>query len=857
MPAATRLGPYEIVGLVGSGGMGEVYRARDPRLGRDVAIKVLPEALRANPERLRRFEQEVRAAGALNHPNVLAVLDVGTQDGVSYVVSELLEGGTLRERLRTGSGLTPAKAVECAIQVALGLAAAHEKGIVHRDLKPENLFLTKDGRVKILDFGLAKLREAREEGEGGAESETFSHSTEPGTVLGTVGYMSPEQVRGLPADHRSDIFSFGAVLYEMLARRRPFEGNSAPEVLTAILKEDPPDLSSSDSSFSPALSRIVRRCLEKRPEDRFHSARDLAFALEAVSAPWMVAVDTDRRRLRWLRPATALLGAGLLLSVLSVLAFRAGFFSRRPPPSFVRLTFRRGTVTSARLTADGHTVAYSASWEGGGPVQVYSKRIEGRDSARLDLPAADVLAISATGELALKRRDGDALGPLNPPGTLARVPLTGTAVRDVLDGVIAADWSPDGRALAVARIVGGRSRIEYPIGTPLLETDDDIGALRVSPAGDRIALAAAPPDKGARIDVLDLAGRRTTLSKGWTFPLAQVAWAPSGSEIWFTALHDGWMASLRAVTLSGEEREVLRLPAWMRLQDISRDGRVLLAVSSLRAEMYGHSPGQSRERDLSWSESSNPLALSADGSKLLFAEVAAGDGDNLAPLYVRGTDGSPAVPIGTGWPAVLSADGQWVAACPSGGPFERLKIIPTGAGEERVVDLGKVACRDVGWLPDNRRVLLTGQEAGHARRSYVVDTAGGQPRPLTPEGTLCSAASPDGAAAVCSDSEGRTFIHPMGGEAPRPVRGLEPGETVGEWSADGRSLIVARWETPPLRVFLVDLVTGRRTLWREFQPIDGTAVHDTVSLVVTRDLRGYVYRYRRLLSDLYVFDGLR
>ena len=852
MPAATRLGPYEIVGLVGSGGMGEVYRARDPRLGRDVAIKILPESLRANPERLRRFEQEARAAGALNHPNILAVLDAGMEDGHRYVVSELLEGETLRQRLRSGGGLTRPKAVECAIQVALGLAAAHDKGIVHRDLKPENLFLTKDGRVKILDFGLAKLREVHEEGEGGSEPET--HSTEPGTVLGTVGYMSPEQVRGLSADHRSDIFSFGAVLYEMLARRRPFEGDSAPEVLTAILKEDPPDLSSGDASLSPALARIVGRCLEKRPEDRFHSARDVAFALEAVSAPWVVAAgDAERRRARWQRPAAAL-GGGLLL--LSVLAVPAGLFSRQPPPSFVRLTFRRGIVTSARLTADGHTVAYAASWEGGGPVQVYSKRVEGRESARLDLPAADVLAISASGELALKRRHAQTLGRPNPPGTLARVPLTGTAVRDVLEGVVAADWSPDGRALAVVRTAGGRNRVEYPIGTLLLETDDEIRDLRVSPGGDRIALAAAH-DEGARIDVVDLAGRRTTLTKGWRFKAAQVAWAPSGSEVWFTAVQTGWMASLRAVTLAGKEREVLRLPGLLQLHDISRDGRVLLTVTSARGEMYGRSPGQTRERDLSWYESSSPLGLSGDGSKLLFAEVAAGVGDTFPPLYLRGTEGSPAVPIGFGWPAALSGDARWVAACPGTPPFSSIKILPTGVGEERVIDLGKVSCKDLGWVPGGRRVFFTGVETGHRWRSYVVDVAGGAPQVLTPEGSVCTAVSPDGSALACSDAEDQTFIQPLAGGEPRPVRGLEPGETVGEWSADGRSLIVARWETLPLRVFLVDLVTGRRTLWREFQPADRTGVYDMVGLVVTRDLKGYVYRYRRNLSDLYLFDGLR
>ncbi len=365
----SRLGPYEVLAPLGAGGMGEVYRARDPRLGREVAIKVLPEALRTDPDRLRRFEQEASAASALNHPNVLAVLDVGTHDGVPYVVSELLEGETLRERLRK-AGLTPTRAVECAVQIALGLSAAHEKGIIHRDLKPENLFLTKDGRAKILDFGLAKLREPRGGGDGGTEVPTLSHGTEPGAILGTVGYMSPEQVRGMPADQRSDIFSFGAVLYEMLSKRRAFVGESSPEVLTAILREDPPDLSSSEQNLSPALSRIVRRCLEKRPEDRFHSAHDLALALEAVSvspdsAPIRSDVLSPRRRLGVASRLWVV--AAAMVAVLSIL-LAARLYPRPEGPDFSRYRFTPFSTEAAggagTWSPDGRSIAYGGLWHG-------------------------------------------------------------------------------------------------------------------------------------------------------------------------------------------------------------------------------------------------------------------------------------------------------------------------------------------------------------------------------------------------------------------------------------------------------------------------------------------------------------
>ena len=262
--------------------MGEVYRARDPRLNRDVAIKVLPASFSADPDRLRRFEHEAKAAGVLNHPNVTAVYDIGADaDGAPYVVQELLEGETLRAALASGK-LPPRRAVEYAIAIAHGLAAAHEKGIVHRDLKPENLFVTADGNVKILDFGLAKLTEPTGVGIQ-TNMPTATPGTEPGVVMGTLGYMSPEQVRGKPADHRSDIFAFGAILYEMLSGNRAFRGDSAADTMSAILKEDPPELSVTNQNVSPALERVIRHCLEKTPERRLHSAHDLAFELESLT----------------------------------------------------------------------------------------------------------------------------------------------------------------------------------------------------------------------------------------------------------------------------------------------------------------------------------------------------------------------------------------------------------------------------------------------------------------------------------------------------------------------------------------------------------------------------------------------
>jgi eukaryotic-like serine/threonine-protein kinase len=316
----TRLGPYEIVSTLGAGGMGEVYRARDPRLGRDVAIKILPPAFSADVDRLRRFEQEARAAAALNHPNILAVHDIGMEAGAPFIVSELLEGATLRDRLNAGP-IAVRKALELALHIAHGLAAAHEKGITHRDLKPENVFVTRDSGVKILDFGLAKLTQDPRPFEPASAMVTTPAPTQPGVVLGTVGYMAPEQVRGLPVDHRADLFALGAILYELLAGRRAFSRDTAPETMAAILNEDPPELNAA-APMPPALVRIVNRCLEKSPATRFQTARDLALALESVSEMSSASTGIPAPRPRaygaWLGRAAAL----LLLATLAPLAYQ-------------------------------------------------------------------------------------------------------------------------------------------------------------------------------------------------------------------------------------------------------------------------------------------------------------------------------------------------------------------------------------------------------------------------------------------------------------------------------------------------------------------------------------------------------
>ncbi|HTD51752.1 MAG TPA: protein kinase, partial [Thermoanaerobaculia bacterium] len=572
LSAGTRLGPYEILSPLGAGGMGEVYRARDERLEREVAIKVLPASYSSDPDRLHRFELEAKAAGRLNHPNILAIYDVGTRDGAPYVVSELLDGQTLRERLAT-AGLPARKAVDVALQLARGLAAAHEKGIVHRDLKPENVFLTSDGRVKILDFGLAKLTRP-ESSTSATAAPTETRGTEPGVVLGTVGYMSPEQVRGQPADGRSDIFTFGSILYEMLSGRRAFRGDSSADVLSAILKEEPPPLAETGRGVPPPLERLVAHCLEKNPEERFQSARDLAYDLEALSGLSPSAVATPYAgaapRVRRI-PLLAAALAAVVVAAAGVLAGRASKPDRPPPPIFHRLTFRRGSIGSARFAPDGQSVVYSAKWDGG-PAQLFLKRPETPDAIPLALPPSEILAISPAGEMTISL-DCRVTHQSVCSGTLAQAPLTGGAPHAIQEHVQDADWAPDGSAMVLVHDVGGRSRLEYPAGKVLYETSGHVSFPRVSPRGDRIAFLDHPQridDRGS-VAVLDLAGKKTTLA-GPFGSAAGVAWDPSSTRIWFTASKEGTQRGLFAVSLSGGLRSVLTAAGSLTLRDISKSG---------------------------------------------------------------------------------------------------------------------------------------------------------------------------------------------------------------------------------------------------------------------------------------------
>jgi Tol biopolymer transport system component len=841
-------------GVLGAGGMGEVYRAHDTRLRRDVAIKILPSTFSSDSQRLRRFEQEAHAAASLNHPNILAVHDIGTDNGAPFIVSELLEGETLREKLRAGP-LSVRKAIDYAIQIARGLGAAHDKGIVHRDLKPENVFVTRDGRVKILDFGLAKLTQPNQGGE--LDSATIAMDSEPGIMLGTVGYLSPEQVRGKAADSRSDVFSFGAVLYEMLSGKRAFKADSPAETLTAILKEEPAELSVVNPKISPALEHIVRHCLEKNPEERFQSAHDVAFDLETVSSV-SSAASPALRVIGKRRLVPFLLVASVV--VMAVLAFVLGRTTAPDPepPRYRQVTFRRGYLQSAKFAPDGDTVLYTASWEGGEP-ELYSTRAgTSQGSLSMGLSQAEIVGISPAGEVAVITHERRLIGWVK-VGTLARTQLTGGPPRAIAEDVGSATWSPDGRSLAVARYAGQRFRIEYPTGKKLYDTGGWISHMQFSPAGDAIAFIDHPlmgDDRGS-VALVDLAGNKKTVSREFA-SIQGLFWSPSGKEIWFTGSESGTNTALFATTRSGVQRVVMRTPGRLILQDVARDGRLLLSRESVRRAML-FVDADSRERDLSLLDWSLSSYLSPDGQYVLFSEEGDGGGPNYS-VYLRKTDGSPATRLGEGTAHSLSPDKKWAITSLPTSPAQ-LFLFPTGAGEPRQITNDQIdheqSHGNVQWLPDGEHIVFVGVEPGGKPKLYLRNINTGKQHEIGPTSMFNFALSPDGGSVVLQDEQGRFWIHAVNGDERRQIAGLTDGDVVIGWSADGRSLFVTRTGGPPARVDRLDLRTGRRELFRQHMPTDPAGIVSFGPIQITPDGKSKVYGFTRILSELYVVDGLR
>jgi Tol biopolymer transport system component len=837
--------------------MGEVYRARDSRLSRDVAIKILPPSFSADPDRLQRFALECRATAALNHPNILSIFDIGEDRAAPYVVSELLEGETLRDRLREGP-LTSRKAIDYARQIANGLAAAHEKGITHRDLKPENLFITNDGRVKILDFGLAKLTHPEADQSGDAPTQQIA--TDAGTVMGTVGYMAPEQVRGKPADPRSDIFAFGAILYEMLAGKRAFHGDSPVDTMSAILKEDPPDLTETNRNISSALERIVRHCLEKNPAERFQSARDLAFNLEALTdvstssrgGIKALPLEEEKSVRLWLLPALA--------SLLVLASWAAIYFLARrgavANPTFHEITFRNGTIWDARFAPDGQSIIYGAAWEGA-PQELFSTRFDSTDSRPLALGQAQILAISSKGEMAISL-GASSTSTFMQSGTLARVPLAGGAPRAVLDHVMWADWSPDGESFAVIRptSVTNANHLEFPIGNEIYTPQAWVSHVRFSPDGQFLAVADhIPSGDDGRIVIIDRHGNAKAHSSFYA-SVQGLAWSPNGKEVWFTAVPGGSARSLYALDFSGKERLIYRAPGGVTIHDISRTGLVLLTTDKSRVSMFALAPGETKERSLSWFDWSLLSDMSADGKTVIFGESGEATANDDA-VFVRSTDGAPAVRLGSGDFGRLSPDGKW-AIMETGKPAN-LELVPIGAGESRQLTNGKVHHFNSGWLPNGKAIFFSTSPAGQSRRSYLmdIDSPGAAARPITPEGTIAFLAMPDGKFLLASDMSRQRWLYPVAGGEPQKLNlSLEPGEGILSFFDNGKSVLV-RARGVPVKITRIDLATGKREPFREIAPADPAGVQTIPVIKFSEDGKSYAYSLGRQLSDLYVVDGLK
>jgi len=865
----TKLGPYEIIGPLGAGGMGEVYRARDTRLQRDIALKVLSEFFAGDSERLRRFEQEARAVAALNHPNILAVHDIGQDAGTPYIVSELLEGMTLRERLSPGP-LGPRRAVDYALQIAQGLAAAHEKGIVHRDLKPDNVFVTKDGRIKILDFGLARQSPIASTGSDGATVATLSPvATTPGVVLGTVGYMAPEQVRGEAADYRSDIFAFGAVLYEMLCGQRAFKRDSSAETMAAILKEDPPEFGT-QTQVTGSLERIMRRCLEKAPEQRFQSAKDLAFALEALSgtsqtAAAKVAPPAVRNR-RWLAVAFA---AGVLL--LSTLAYFAGARHTPSVGKFERLTFQNGYIKGARFAPDGQSVIYSAAWESH-PYAVFTTHIGDHNSRSLEVGNAMVVGISNAGDVALLtnvRR----IRTTNwmQVGTLARASVSGGAAREILDDVWDADISSDGKQFAVVRASSGQQQLEFPIGRVLFKTNGYISNPRIASDGKSVAFLEHPlfGDDRGYVSVVSANGgdarRLTKESPG----IEGLAWALGGKELWYSTAELGDVSQERmvyGVTLQGSEHRELQIPGDTVVWDIASDGRLLFTHEDMTSAEMVAAPANSPEHDVSVLGFAIFGALPADAKAIAFTESGHGVSTDYS-VFLRRLDSSSTVELGEGGVIGITPDGKYVVAAIPSQP-SKLHILPTGAGESRTLDIAPVVLNQsfISWFPapaqsapGTREFVFLGHEGDQPPRAYRISLAGGPARPLTTRkgAEFWNLISPDGRYALqgigTSDGEPGQFLITdlsTGQSHPAP---LDAADMPAGWAVDGRHVFVAQVNADGAALFRVDLGTGRRELWKKIQPSDPSGVLSIRLFFVTPSGDAYAYSAGRILSALYVY----
>ena len=832
------LGPYQVVGLIGTGGMAKVYRARDTRLSRDVAIKVVAETVADDGSSRERFEREARLAGSVSHPNVVALYDVGFQDGKPYLVTEFLRGETLQERLAGGPIPLP-RALQWAAEMAEGLAAAHERGIIHRDLKVANVFITRDEHIKLLDFGIAKLADVSGEPRGLLEETHWR--TQTGAVLGTPGYMSPEQMSGGDVDARTDFFSLGAVLYEMLSGRQAFSGSSALDVGYAVLHIEPQPL---PDTIPPPVAQVVRRCLEKDPARRFQSARDLAFHLVALRNPTGSSASSEARSgVTSLTTRTWSLGA---ITLVTGLALGAGgvFLTREPPrpqPSTQRLTYQRGMVTGARFGPDGRIV-YSAAWDGA-PERVFVSAPGTTESQPLDLPAAGLLAM-APEELVIS---------LRPNNTLSLAPLVGGAPRQVAEAIRSADVSRTGE-FAIVHWENGKFQLEYPRGNPIFDENGTISFPRISPTGDSVAFWNMPnlslPNE---LLLVDRGGQVRHLLEA---QISGLAWAPSGDEIWFSSGSALWASSR-----TGKRRLLYQGVSPMSLQDVGPDGQVIVNIEENRGEISVVSEQDHREHVLPcFGSQVNELdAISRDGQQLLFTAYLSRPHTSWAMNYIRPTGGAAPVKLGPFRGLDLSPDGQWVAGV--GLDTHQVQLVPVGVGLPRIVHAGTLNVFLGRWFHDGKRMVVEAQEENEKQwHLFVLPLDGGPPTRLSdiPVSAVLEI-SPDDRRVAAVTFDGVLTLFSLDGSPPVPLRDFSPFSRPAGWGPNGQLWVFGRQKSSPndaKHLMRYDLSLGRVVEERPVAPGDLAGFAGIEEVATTPDGRYVAFQYRRKLGSLYLLDGL-
>jgi len=884
----TKLGDYEVKSLLGSGGMGEVYRARDSRLGRDVAIKVLPSFLSTDSERLRRFEQEARAAAALNHPNILAVHQMGTYEGAPYLVSELLEGETLREQIRRGR-LSMRKAIDYAVQIAGGLAAAHEKGIVHRDLKPENLFVTKDGRVKILDFGLAKLTQPQS---GSAHSAvTLTEGTEAGVVMGTVGYMSPEQVRGQSADHRADIFAFGAILYEMLAGKRAFQKPTSPETMTAILNDDPPGISQLTANIPPALQRVVHRCLEKKAEQRFQSASDLAFALDALSqtssnASQGLASSSSVLIAEASRHKRALFGTAVVVLLL-VVAVAYGVYkllSRNTPLintrniSIQQLTDHGQATRFASISADGRLVAYGRR-EGERSLRV--KQVATGSEVTVVRPEAGLSDLGATftpdgNYLYYARSDPANVNDYN----LYSVPaLGGTSRRIVSDVASTAAFSPDGKRIAYRRTVRDKGEDQLLIANAdgsaenmIFQRPSGIRQLSTnpswSPSADLIAVGAYEIGKNVLGSILVLTPEGK-LVKSFLLSMQpdEVAWLADASGLFFIGEEKStgfrpqiWFQPYPR----GEPFKITNDFSQYYSLSVTADAKALVTTQARsQATIYvGDSPAVLNDK-IDWKLS--PISTEQAGYSLSWTAAGKLLQHNMAlHSYITDADGGNRVRLLEGGglafiPRACGPGDEVIVSRILESSEANLWRLNLATGELKQLTFGKDE-ETSSCTPDGKWVVYQGVD-DNLRHINKVPIDGGTPVELAKGRVFSPSVSPDGAYVAYERIEGqgastKSKIVVQKLEGGTPVREIEaPVSYRVGWTPDGHAVTYIRNTTGNTQNVYMQPLTGS-------SPVQLTHFNSEPALVDayawSRDGKKFaITRARYNNTDVVMFSGFR